>query len=111
MRGANDSDRRILSIPPATVIVQRLDMSSSNAFRHTTYMVQWGPALQRHLLHQLDPDSHKHNVPLYDNWRTPPPPPRMAHPLVMWVDDTITILARGEDRPIQGVLVDQRTYF
>ena len=31
--------------------------------------------------------------------------------MIMWVDNTITILARGEDRPIQGVMKDQRTYF
>ena len=35
----------------------------------------------------------------------------MAHPMMMWVDDTISVLAKGEDRPIHGVLVDQRTYF
>ena len=28
--------------------------------------------------------------------------------MIMWVDDTITILARGKD---QRILVDQRTYF
>ena len=37
--------------------------------------------------------------------------PPMAHPMMMWVDGIITVLARGEDRPTQGVLVDQRTYF
>ena len=35
----------------------------------------------------------------------------MTHPMTMWVDDIITILARGEDRPTQGVPVDQHTYF
>ena len=35
----------------------------------------------------------------------------MTHPMMIWVDATITILTRGEDRPIQGVLVDHRTYF
>ena len=29
----------------------------------------------------------------------------------MWVDDTIVILERGDSRPIQGVLLDQRTYY
>ena len=33
-----------------------------------------------------------------------------THPMMMWVDDTITILARGEDLPTEGVLVDRRTY-
>ena len=37
--------------------------------------------------------------------------PLTAHPMMMWVDDTITVLARGEGRPIQGVLVDHCTYF
>ena len=32
--------------------------------------------------------------------------PLMHHPMMMWVDDTITILAKGEDWPIQGALVD-----
>ena len=35
----------------------------------------------------------------------------MAQRMIMWVNDTITVLAGGEDRPIQGVLVDQHTYF
>ena len=30
---------------------------------------------------------------------------------MMWVDDTIPVLTCSEDRPIRGVLVDQRTYF
>ena len=29
----------------------------------------------------------------------------------MWVDDTIVLLERGDSRPIQGVLLDQRTYY
>ena len=29
----------------------------------------------------------------------------------MWVDDTIVLLERGDTRPIQGVLLDQRTYY
>ena len=32
-------------------------------------------------------------------------------PGLMWVDDTIVILERGDSRPIQGVLLDQRTYY
>ena len=32
-------------------------------------------------------------------------------PGLMWVDDTIIILERGDTRPIQGVLLDQRTYY
>ena len=28
------------------------------------------------------------------------------HPMMMWVDDTITTLSRGEDRAIQGAVVD-----
>ena len=32
-------------------------------------------------------------------------------PGLMWVDDTIILLERGETRPIQGVLLDQRTYY
>ena len=32
-------------------------------------------------------------------------------PGLMWVDDTIVLLERGDTRPIQGVLVDQRTYY
>ena len=35
----------------------------------------------------------------------------MYHPMIVWVHDTITILATTGDRPIQGFLVDQRTYF
>ena len=30
---------------------------------------------------------------------------------LMWVDGTIVILERGDTRPIQGVLLDQRTYY
>ena len=30
---------------------------------------------------------------------------------LMWVDDTIVLLERGDSRPIQGVLLDQRTYY
>ena len=37
--------------------------------------------------------------------------PCMAHPMMIWAHDTITVLAKGEDQPMQGVLVDQRTYF
>ena len=29
----------------------------------------------------------------------------------MWVDDTIVLLERGDTRPIEGVLPDQRTYY
>ena len=32
-------------------------------------------------------------------------------PGLMWVDDTIVLLERGDPRPIQGVLLDQRTYY
>ena len=32
-------------------------------------------------------------------------------PGLMWVDDTVVILERGDSRPIQGVLLDQRTYY
>ena len=32
-------------------------------------------------------------------------------PGLMWVDDTIVLLERGDTRPIQGVLLDQRTYY
>ena len=32
-------------------------------------------------------------------------------PGLMWVDDTIVILERGDSRPIQGVLLEQRTYY
>ena len=32
-------------------------------------------------------------------------------PGLMWVDDTIVILERGEAPPIQGVLLDQRAYY
>ena len=32
--------------------------------------------------------------------------PPMLHPMMMWVDDTITILAKREDQPTQGALVD-----
>ena len=31
--------------------------------------------------------------------------PPMARPMMIWVDDTITILAKGEDQPIQPNLV------
>ena len=30
---------------------------------------------------------------------------------LMWVDDTVVLLERGDTRPIQGVLWDQRTYY
>ena len=30
---------------------------------------------------------------------------------LMWVVDTIVLLERGESRPIEGVLLDQRTYY
>ena len=32
-------------------------------------------------------------------------------PGLMWVDDTIVLLEQGDTRPIQGVLLDQRTYY
>ena len=32
-------------------------------------------------------------------------------PGLMWVDDTIVIVEREDARPIQGVLLDQRTYY
>ena len=32
-------------------------------------------------------------------------------PGLMWVDDTIVLLERGDSRPIQGVPLDQRTYY
>ena len=32
-------------------------------------------------------------------------------PRLMWVDDTIVIVEQGDIRPIQGVLLDQRTYY
>ena len=32
-------------------------------------------------------------------------------PGLMWVDDRIVLLERGETLPIQGVLLDQRTYY
>ena len=32
-------------------------------------------------------------------------------PGLMWVDNTIVILERGDTRPIQGVLLDQQTYY
>ena len=32
-------------------------------------------------------------------------------PGFMWVDDTIVLLERGDSRPIQGLLPDQRTYY
>ena len=32
-------------------------------------------------------------------------------PGLMWVDDTIVLLERGDTHPIQGVLLDQRTYY
>ena len=32
-------------------------------------------------------------------------------PGLMWVDDTIVIVERGNSRPIQGVVLDQRTYY
>ena len=32
-------------------------------------------------------------------------------PGLMWVGDTIVLLERGDSRPIQGVLLDQRTYY
>ena len=32
-------------------------------------------------------------------------------PGLMCVNDTIVILERGDSRPIQGVLLDQRTYY
>ena len=32
-------------------------------------------------------------------------------PGLMWVDDTIVLLERGDTRPIHGVLLDQRTYY
>ena len=32
-------------------------------------------------------------------------------PGLMWVDDTIVLLERGDSRPIQGVLLDQRPYY
>ena len=32
-------------------------------------------------------------------------------PGLMWVDGTIVLLERGDTRPIQGVLLDQRTYY
>ena len=32
-------------------------------------------------------------------------------PGLMWVDDTIVLLERGDTRPIQGILLDQRTYY
>ena len=32
-------------------------------------------------------------------------------PGLMWVDDTIVLLERGDSRPIQGVLLDQWTYY
>ena len=31
-------------------------------------------------------------------------------PGLMWVDDTTAIWSAGDTRPIQGVLLDQRTY-
>ena len=30
---------------------------------------------------------------------------------LMWVDDTILLLERGDTHPIQGVLLDQQTYY
>ena len=32
-------------------------------------------------------------------------------PGLMWMDDTIVLLERGDARPIQGALLDQRTYY
>ena len=32
-------------------------------------------------------------------------------PRLMWVDDTIVILEQGDTHPIQGVMLDQRTYY
>ena len=32
-------------------------------------------------------------------------------PGLMWVDDTIVLLERGDSHPIQGVLLDQRVYY
>ena len=36
---------------------------------------------------------------------------RFRFPGLMWVDDTIVLLERGDTRPIQGVLLNQRTYY
>ena len=35
----------------------------------------------------------------------------MAYPMMVWVDDTIIVLATAEDQSIQGVPVDQRSCF
>ena len=35
----------------------------------------------------------------------------MGAPIQMWVDDTVVMLQRDPDYPLQGMLVDQQAYF
>ena len=43
-------------------------------------------------------------------YRTPAVEP-FRFPGLMWVDDTIVILEQGNSRPVQGVLLNRRTYY
>ena len=43
-------------------------------------------------------------------YRTPAVEP-FRFPGLIWMDDTIVILGQRDSRPVQGVLLDRRTYY